>query len=117
TELRAAQRLCLRVVRLCAIQHPQNQAVPNPVCHPAAGANLGVFPPGLLQRPPNGPAGLRGGTTTDDPERGGASGVQPTEKGTRHPATHRAPLAASSCSRSSHLCLPTECLLVLLPPT
>src|SRR4029434_4739761 len=48
--------------------------------------------------PPNGPAGLRGETTTDDPERGGASGVQPTEKGTRHPATHRAPLAASSCS-------------------
>src|SRR4029434_8639827 len=37
----------------------------------------------LLQRPPNGPAGLRGETTTDDPERGGASGVQPTEKGTR----------------------------------
>src|SRR4029434_5375275 len=32
---------CLQVVPLCAIQHPQNQAVPNPVCHPAAGANLG----------------------------------------------------------------------------
>src|SRR4029434_2312417 len=66
----------------------QNQAVPNPVCHPAAGANLGEFPPSLLQRPPNGPAGLRGETTTNDPERGGASGVQPTEDGTRHPATH-----------------------------
>src|SRR4029434_8164668 len=52
------------------------------------------------RRPPNGPAGLRGETTTDDPERGGASGVQTTEKGTRHPATHRAPLAASSCSHS-----------------
>src|SRR4029434_7081535 len=37
---------------------------------------------------PNGPAGLRGETTTDDPERHGASGVQPAEKGTRHPATH-----------------------------
>ena len=36
---------CLQVVPLCAIQHPQNQAVPNPVCHPAAGANLGEFPP------------------------------------------------------------------------
>ena len=32
--------------------------------------------------------GLHGETTTDDPERGGASGVQPTEKGTRHPAPH-----------------------------
>ena len=28
-----------------------------------------------LQRPPNGPAGMRGETTTDDLERGGASGV------------------------------------------
>ena len=46
----------------------------------------------------NGPAGLRGETTTNDPERGGASGVQPTEEGTRHPATHWAPLAACSCS-------------------
>ena len=27
----------------CDIQHPQNQAVPNQVCHPAAGANLGEF--------------------------------------------------------------------------
>src|SRR4029434_8835670 len=47
---------------------------------------------------PNGPAGLRGETTTDDPERGGASGVHPTEKGTRHPATHSPPLSACSCS-------------------
>ena len=47
-----------------------------------------------LQRPPNGPAGLRGETTTDDPERGGASGVQPTEKGTRHPELHWLPVAA-----------------------
>src|SRR4029434_6337174 len=37
--------LCLQVLPLCAIQHPQNQAVPNPVCHPAAGANLGELPP------------------------------------------------------------------------
>ena len=37
---------------LRAIQHPQNQAVPNPVCHPSAGINLGDFPPWLLQRPP-----------------------------------------------------------------
>src|SRR4029434_4224222 len=81
--------VCSSDLPLCAIQHPQNQDVPNPVCHPAAGANLGEFPPGLLQRPPNGPAGLRGEPTTDDPERGGASGVQPTEKGTRHPATDR----------------------------
>src|SRR4029434_4738723 len=41
-----------------------------------------------LVSPPNGPAGLHGETTTDDPQRCGASGVQPTEKGTRHPATH-----------------------------
>ena len=27
-------------------------------------------------------------TTTDGPERGGASGVQPTEQGTRHHATY-----------------------------
>ena len=72
---------CLLVMPLRSIQHLQNQAVPNPVCHPAAGTNLGDFPP-------NGPAGMRGETTTDDPERHGASGVQPTEKGTRHPATH-----------------------------
>ena len=32
--------------------------------------------------------GFYGETTTNDPERGGASGVQPTEEGTRHPATH-----------------------------
>ena len=68
---------------LHAIHHPQNQAIPNPVCHPAAGANLGE-----LQRPPNGPASMRGETTTDDPERGGVSGVQPTQEGTRHPTTH-----------------------------
>ena len=57
-----------------------NQAVTNPVCHPAAGTHLGEFPPWLLQRPPNGPADMRGETTTDDPERSGASGVQPTEE-------------------------------------
>ena len=47
---------------LPSIKHPQNQAVPNPVCHPAAGTNLSDFPP-------NGPADMRGETTTDDPER------------------------------------------------
>ena len=34
-----------------------------------------------LQRPPNGPAVMSGETTTDDPERGGASGVQSTKEG------------------------------------
>ena len=42
-------------------------------------------------------AGLRGKTTTNDPERGGASGVQPTKEGTRHPLLmelHWLPVAA-----------------------
>ena len=51
TDLHGPHRLCLQVVPLCAIQHPQNQAVLNPVCHAAAGANLGEFPLWLLQRP------------------------------------------------------------------
>ena len=37
--------LCLPVVPLRSIQHPQNQAVPYQVCHPAAGTILGDFPP------------------------------------------------------------------------
>src|SRR4029434_7155649 len=40
-----AHSVSLHVVPACARQHPQNQAVPNPVCHPAAGANLGELPP------------------------------------------------------------------------
>src|SRR4029434_10427845 len=102
--------LCLQVVPLCAIQHPQNQAVPNPVCHPAAGANLGEFPPSLLQRPPNWPAGLRGETTRDDPEHGSA------HKSPRYSLSSTGCRALVSLS-SSRLCLPTECFLVLLPPT
>src|SRR4029434_9988837 len=36
----------------------------------------------------NGPAGMCGETTTDGQERSSASGVQPTEEGTCHPATY-----------------------------
>src|SRR4029434_2494709 len=44
-----------------------------------------IFPYFFTCGPPNEPAGMRDETTTDDPARGGTSGVQPTKEGTRHP--------------------------------
>ena len=69
-----------RSCRFVLYKHPQNQAVPNPVCHPAAVANLGEFPPDYCNALLTGlPACVVKPLQT---------GVQPTEEGTRHPATN-----------------------------
>ena len=96
---------------LCAVQHPQNLAVPDPVRHPAAGSNPGGLTPRLLQRPPNRSADMLGKTTADDPERGGASGFQPAQEGACHTSSHGASLVTCSCShqvQDTYACLQSD---------
>ena len=69
-------------------KHKKDQAVPNPTRHPAPGAVYAHLPPLLLKRPPCWSPSLCCETSTDGPERGGASGLQSAEKSTRHPSVH-----------------------------
>ena len=86
---------------LLTVQYKKDQTIPDLICQPASGTGLCHLSPRLLQLPLDWSSSLCNKTLTNGPERGCASGVQPTQKGACHATFCQPALATSVCSNST----------------